>query len=74
MLQLCFVSWWSYVHEIIAASSNLNPVLPVIKTVCIDPLHFNVFLVTALSMGLPRRRSSRACSPPLRFRSFDRKG
>lgn len=39
--------------EIIAASLILIPVLlPVVKAVGIDPLHFIVYLVAALSMGL----------------------
>lgn len=54
MLLLCFVFILvGMFMEIIAASLILIPVLlPVIKTVGIDPLHFIVFLVTALSMGL----------------------
>ena len=54
MILLCFVFVLvGMMMEIIAASLILIPVLlPVVKTVGIDPLHFIVFLVTALSMGL----------------------
>ncbi len=54
MLLLCFVFVLvGMFMEIIAASLIVIPVLmPVIKTVGIDPLHFIVFLVTALSIGL----------------------
>ncbi len=54
MLLLCVVFVLvGMIMEIIAASLIIIPVLmPVIKTVGIDPLHFIVFLVTALSMGL----------------------
>jgi len=49
MLLLCFVSWWggcswrNHRRQLI-----LIPVAAVIKSVGIDPLHFIVFLVTAL--------------------------